>query len=35
VGPGVDRDAVQQLQRQLLAETQLSGIVVRYEVEQL
>ncbi len=35
VGPGVDRDAVQQLQQQLRAETQLSGIVVRYEVEEL
>ncbi len=35
VGPGVDRDAVQQLQQQLRAETQLAGIVVRYEVEEL
>jgi DedD protein len=35
VGPGVDRAAVQQLQRQLLDEFQLSGIVVRYEIEEL
>jgi DedD protein len=35
VGPGVARDAVQQMQRQLLEEFQLSGIVVPYEIEQL
>jgi len=35
VGPGVERAAVQQLQQQLLAETELSGIVVRYEIEEL
>jgi DedD protein len=35
VGPGVAREAVQQLQRQLLEEFQLSGIVVPYEIEQL
>ncbi len=35
VGPGVDRAAVQQLQRQLFDEFQLSGIVVRYEIEEL
>lgn len=35
VGPGVDRAAMQQLQRQLLDEFELSGIVVRYEIESL
>ncbi|MES3008104.1 MAG: SPOR domain-containing protein [Pseudomonadota bacterium] len=35
VGPGVDRAAMQQLQRQLLDEVELSGIVVRYEIEGL
>lgn len=35
VGPGVDRASVQQLQQQLLEEFQLSGIVVRYEIEDL
>lgn len=35
VGPGVDRASVQQLQQQLRAETELSGIVVRYEIEEL
>lgn len=35
VGPGVDRAAVQQLQQQLQQEFQLSGIVVRYEIEEL
>lgn len=35
VGPGVDRASVQQLQQQLLEEFQLSGIIVRYEIEDL
>lgn len=35
VGPGVDRAAMQSLQRQLLDEFQLSGMVVRYEIEDL
>lgn len=35
VGPGVDRASVQQLQQQLQEEFQLSGIVVRYEIEEL
>ena len=35
VGPGVDRAAVQRLQQQLQEEFQLSGIVVRYEIEEL
>ncbi|MDO8271269.1 MAG: SPOR domain-containing protein [Gammaproteobacteria bacterium] len=35
VGPGVDRAVMQQLQRQLLDEFELSGIVVRYEIESL
>ncbi len=35
VGPGADRAAMLQLQRQLQDEFQLSGIVVRYEIEAL
>lgn len=35
VGPVVDRTASQSLQRQLLAEFQLSGIIVRYEIDDL
>lgn len=35
VGPGVDRAAMQSLQRQLLDDFQLSGMVVRYEIEDL
>ena len=35
VGPGVDRAAMQQLQLQLRAETELAGIVVPYEIEEL
>jgi len=35
VGPGADRAAMLQLQRQLLDEFQLSGMVVRYEIEPL
>jgi DedD protein len=35
VGPGVDRAAMLQLQRQLQEEFQLSGMVVRYEIEAL
>ena len=35
VGPGVDRAAMQQLQGQLLDEFELSGILVRYEIESL
>jgi len=35
VGPGADRAAMLQLQRQLQEEFQLSGIVVRYEIEAL
>ena len=35
VGPGADRAGMLQLQRQLLDEFQLSGMVVRYEIEPL
>ena len=35
VGPGVDRASMQRLQQQLQEEFQLSGIVVRYEIEEL
>jgi len=35
VGPGADRAAMLQLQRQLQDEFQLAGIVVRYEIEGL
>lgn len=35
VGPGVDRATMQRLQQQLQEEFQLSGIVVRYEIEEL
>jgi DedD protein len=35
VGPGADRAAMLQLQRQLQEEFQLAGIVVRYEIEAL
>lgn len=35
VGPSVDRAAVEQLRLQLQAETQLSGMIVPYEIEQL
>lgn len=35
VGPGVDRATMLQLQRQLQEEFQLSGMVVRYEIEAL
>lgn len=35
VGPGAERAAMLQLQRQLLEEFQLSGMVVRYEIDAL
>lgn len=35
VGPGVDRAAMQQLQRELQEQFQLSGMVVRYEIDGL
>lgn len=35
VGPVVDRSASQSLQRQLMAEFQLSGMIVRYEIDEL
>lgn len=35
VGPGVDRAVMVQLQRQLSEEFQLSGMIMRYEIEEL
>jgi len=35
VGPDVDRAAAQRLQQQLLRDFELTGMVVRYEIEQL